>query len=220
VSRCSICSSARDEAIDAALARSALRAVAREFGVPRSTLQRHAAHAGVVGPTGPVGGREHLGEALALLAEARTEREALSALASVRASLRLELKDFRAARPRLRPPDARHLEALRDSLERSWAAFERVRSRNDLAARALSGVRQALDSLREAEARLPEPPEELVTVRIRVTPEFALETEWPSSVAAQIPPEGLSIRWPAPWPTKELSPDPPGPGNGNGPLGP
>jgi hypothetical protein len=192
---CSICSSPRAAEVDAALASQPLRAVARRFAIPRSSLQRHAAHAGAIGPRAPAGAREHLREALALLAEAVSEREALGALASVRSSLRLELKDFRAARPRLRVPEAEHVEALRSNLEAAWEAYERVRPRRDLAARALSGVRQALDSLREAESRLPAPPEELVAVRIKLGG-MEVEARWPASAAAQIPPEGLHIRWP------------------------
>jgi hypothetical protein len=91
---------------------------------------------------------------LELLERAGSQRERLRALESVRAALKLELKDHARSRAAVRAPTDEQLGQLEDNLTAAWAAFEAVKDHgHDLADRALAGVRSALDALRTATAR-------------------------------------------------------------------
>jgi hypothetical protein len=119
--------------VDALLAAgSSIRAVARMFAIPRSSLARHAQHVrpltrklGLIPP--PSADDPHvdpLAEAFALIERARTERERLKALEQVRAATALRLREMGT-------PDA--MTAYRDGGD----SFEH-------AIRGLQGLREAI----------------------------------------------------------------------------
>lgn len=165
--RCSICAHPSVEAIDADLLGGAsIRSTAARWAVPRSSLGRHAGHTAVASTgAASAAGPDQLSEALALLERAKTERERLRALESVRQAMRLELKDHRRSRAALKDPSDTQLADLERNVAESWQAFEAVRDRQDLAERALGGVRSAIDALRTASARRMDRP---IHVRISV----------------------------------------------------
>jgi hypothetical protein len=99
--RCSICSYAQVSGVDALLSSgSAVRQVARIYGLSRTTLGRHAQHiaptskrfAVIRGRDGPSGSADPLSEAFSLAERARTPRERLRALEQVRAATKLALR--------------------------------------------------------------------------------------------------------------------------------
>jgi hypothetical protein len=143
--RCTICVFPQVAEIDALLTSgSAVRQVARIYGLPRTTLGRHSQHmaptgkkfAVIRGQDGPTGPPDPLVEALALAGRARTPRERLRALEQVRAATKLKLRG-------IGDPDTESLELLDHNIAQAEAAYTDAPD-FETAARALSGWREAI----------------------------------------------------------------------------
>jgi hypothetical protein len=114
------------------------------FSIPRTTLARHREHVqpllqrfGVIrGNRGPDGPPDPLAEALQLAARAKTPRERLRALEQVRGATRLLLRG--------NPELDEHNRALLDQNVRSAEEAYVAAGDFETAARALSGLREAL----------------------------------------------------------------------------
>jgi hypothetical protein len=118
--------------------------VARLYNLSRSSVTRHVAHvlpgrlrfALIEGQADPTESSDPLSEAFGLVAKARTPAERLRALEQVRAATRLRMRGFDLA------DEADHV--LLDSNVREAEAAYREAGSFDVAARALSGWREAL----------------------------------------------------------------------------
>jgi hypothetical protein len=143
--RCTVCTNPQVNEVDVLLGSgTAVRQVARMFGIPRTNLARHARHVaptsapfGVIhGGDGPPGPPDPLAEAFLLAERARTPRERLRALEQVRAATRLRMRG-------VEDPDREHRDLLDDNIRQAEAAY-RDAPDFETAARALSGWREAL----------------------------------------------------------------------------
>jgi hypothetical protein len=142
--------------------------------------------------------RDPFNEAMKQLARATTDRQRLRGLEAVRASLMLQLRDFRRHRASLKNPDKRQLGRLEHNVADAWMAYEASATGGlDTSLRALAGVREALAQLQAATARL-EKPVEWVTLQIRLHENngggVVSEVQWP---AWAVPLGGkIQLRWP------------------------
>jgi hypothetical protein len=144
VTRCSVCDHAERPQVDALLTSgTSVRSVAQMFGIPRTTLGRHKAHAHelprrfalIRGQDGPDGQADPLSEAIGLAARARTPREKLRGLEQVRAATKLKLRGVEL------DPEARAL--LDRNIAEAEAAYKAAGD-FETQARALSGWRESL----------------------------------------------------------------------------
>jgi transposase-like protein len=147
VASCRTCDLPARSQIDALLsAGSSVRSVARRFGVPRTSMGRHAQHVppldrklGLIPPLPAQDPRlDPLQEALELLDQAVTERQRLKALEAVRSSTVLRLKELG------NHPDEEALQLLDRNVTSAEEAFRDRGESFEGAIRALQGVREAI----------------------------------------------------------------------------
>ena len=143
---CRTCENPQVGHVDALLAAgSSIRAVARMFAIPRSSLARHAQHVppldrklGLIPPPPPNDTRiDPLAEALALIDRAKTERERLKALEQVRAATALRLREMGT-------PDEESLQLLHDNVAAAMTAYRDGGDSFEHAIRSLQGLREAI----------------------------------------------------------------------------
>jgi len=144
---CRTCANPQVDAVNTLIAAGTpIRAVARMFGVPRSSLARHASHIqplprrlGVV-PAPPIdlAPVDPLEEALQLAERARTERERLKALEQIRAATTLKIRGQRG------DPGAEATELLDRNVHQAEEAYRLGSGGFEATVRALQGLREAL----------------------------------------------------------------------------
>lgn len=162
MARCRTCENPQAAAINTLIAAGTpIRAVARMYGVPRTSLARHASHIrplerrlGVL-PDPPLNLAriDPLEEALELASRAHTERERLKALEQIRAATGLKLRSLRGN------PDEEAIELLDRNIFEAEEAYRQGSGGFESTVRALQGlrsaIRQRLDAVKPATIEVP-----------------------------------------------------------------